>query len=56
MAETEALQRMIDELRHMRESCEPKRNSNMRYLKYSTAVSALMWIIEDLRKEERATT
>ena len=45
------LQDMIDHLRHMREQCEPKSNQNPRYLKYSNAVSALRWIIDDLARE-----
>ncbi len=43
---------MIDELRRMRERCEPKSNQNPRYLRYSNAVSALLWIIADLEKEQ----
>jgi len=39
-------------LEHQRESCEPKLNRNPRYLRYSNAVSALRWIIDDLRREE----
>ena len=39
---------MIDEPRRMRERCEPKSNQNPRYLRYSNAVSALLWIIDDL--------
>jgi hypothetical protein len=46
------LQAMIDELRRLRNSCEPKSNQNPRYLRYSNAVSALLWIIDDLRAEE----
>ncbi|WBC02837.1 MULTISPECIES: hypothetical protein [unclassified Micromonospora] len=38
----------------MRLQCEPKSNQNPRYLRYSAAVSALRWIIDDLAKE--ATT
>jgi hypothetical protein len=46
------LQQMIDELRRMREHCEPKSNQNPRYLRYSNAISALRWIIDDLAKEQ----
>ena len=46
------LEQMIDALRRQRESCEPKSNQNPRYLRYSNAVSALRWIIEDIRREE----
>ena len=45
--ETERLQRMIDDLRRMREHCEPESNQNPMYLHYSNAVSALKWIIEN---------
>lgn len=48
MTDVEKLQAMIDELRRQRERCEPKSNTNTRYLKYSTAVSNLLWLIEDL--------
>jgi len=52
MSDTERLRQMIDELRRLRNSCEPKSNQNPRYLKYSNAVSALLWIIDDLHREE----
>jgi hypothetical protein len=52
MSDTERLQRMIDELRRLRNKCEPKNNQNPRYLRYSNAVSALLWIIDDLQAEE----
>lgn len=42
---------MIDDLRRQRDACDPKANSNPRYLKYSNAISALKWIIEDLKPE-----
>jgi hypothetical protein len=51
MSDGERLQRMIDELRQMREQCEPKSNQNARYLRYSNAVTSLRWIIDDLSKE-----
>ncbi|MEU8118694.1 hypothetical protein AB0C21_08280 [Spirillospora sp. NPDC049024] len=51
MADLERLQSMIDELRRMREECEPRSNQNPRYLRYSNAVSALRWILDDLAKE-----
>ncbi|MGN9915839.1 hypothetical protein [Micromonospora palomenae] len=51
MTQEDRLQRMIEELRRMREQCEPKSNQNPRYLRYSNAVSALRWIIDDLAKE-----
>lgn len=53
MTDTDRLQGMTDELRRMREHCEPKSNQNPRYLRYSNAVSALRWIIDDLAKEDR---
>lgn len=54
MTDEDRLQQMIEELRRMRERCEPKSTQNPRYLRYSNAVSALRWIIDDLSKE-RAT-
>ena len=55
MNHEDRLQQMIEELRRMREQCEPKSNQNPRYLRYSNAVSALRWIIDDLAKEPPAT-
>lgn len=52
MTDAERLQQMIDELRRMREGCEPKSNQNPRYLRYSNAVSAMRWIINDLAEEQ----
>ena len=52
MNKIDELQRMIDALRRQREDCEPKSNENPRYLRYSNAVSALKWIIEDHRDED----
>ena len=49
--EVTAMQRMIDDLRTMRLQCEPKSNSNPRYLRYSNAISALKWLIEDVQAE-----
>ena len=43
---------MVDALRRQRNDCEPKSNQNPRYLRYSNAVSALLWLIDDLRTEE----
>jgi hypothetical protein len=54
MTDAERLHEMINELRRMREQREPKSNQNPRYLRYSNAVSALRWIIDDLAKENRA--
>jgi len=42
---------MIDDLRRLRNECEPKSNQNPRYLRYSNAVSSLL-IISDLQAEE----
>ena len=39
---------MVDDLRSMRENCEPKRPENTRYHRYSLAISALTWLINDL--------
>jgi hypothetical protein len=52
MTDIERLQRMIDDLRRLRNSCEPKSNQNPRYLRYSNAVSNLLWIISNLQSEE----
>ncbi|MFI9388944.1 hypothetical protein [Kutzneria sp. NPDC052558] len=54
MTDTDRLREMIDELRRMREQCEPKSNQNPRYLRYSNAVSALRWLIDDLTTERDA--
>jgi len=48
----EELERMIDSLRRQRDSCEPKSNTNPRYLRYSNAISNLKWLIDDLREEK----
>lgn len=48
------LRGMIDELRRMRSGCEPKTNQNPRYLRYSNAVPALLWIVDDPRAEQLA--
>jgi hypothetical protein len=54
MTDIERLQGMIGELRRQRNRCEPKANTNTRYLKYSTAVLAINWVITDLQAEEAA--
>lgn len=46
MSQTEALNRMIDVLKSMRDKCEPKANTNPVYLHYSGAISNLKWLIE----------
>ena len=46
------LQRMVDDLRAMRDKCEPKEAANKRYNSYSRAVSSINWIISDLQAEE----
>lgn len=48
----EELERTVELLRRQRNACEPKSNQNPRYLRYSNAVSAILWIIEDLRHDE----
>ena len=55
MTDIDRLRGMVDELRRLRNSCEPKSNQNPRYLRYSNAVSALLWIIDDLQAEEAQT-
>ena len=52
MDKVRELERMTDALRRQRESCEPESNQNPRYLRYSNAVSALRWIIDDIRRED----
>lgn len=52
MSKIDELHQMIDALRLQREDCEPKSNANPRYLHYSNAVSALLWLIDDLRAEQ----
>ena len=52
MDKVRQLEQMIDDLRRQREGCEPKSNQNPRYLRYSNAVSALRWIIDDIRRED----
>jgi hypothetical protein len=54
MTDIERLQTMIDDLRRLRSSCEPKSNQNPRYLRYSNTVSTLLWIIDDLQAERAA--
>lgn len=48
------LRRMIEEIRTLRNACEPKSNTNPRYLRYSNAVSALRWITDDIITDEAA--
>lgn len=55
MTDIERLQRMIDELRKQRNSCEPKNSGNKRYLSYSNAISGIHWVIHDLQAEEALT-
>jgi hypothetical protein len=56
MADIEQLQGIIDDLRRLRTSCEPKSKPEPRYLRYSTAVSNLLWILSDLQAEEPRAT
>ena len=49
------LERMIEYLRCHREGCEPQSNQNPRYLRYSNAVSALRWIVDDVRREHSSS-
>jgi hypothetical protein len=46
------LRAMIDELRRIRESCEPKVNTNPRYHALSAAVSQLNRAIVDIEANE----
>jgi hypothetical protein len=52
MTDTELLERMVEDLRRVRDTCEPKANTNPRYLRLSNAVSNINWVIDDLRAEE----
>jgi hypothetical protein len=52
MTDEQRLQQMVDELRRIGERCEPKSNQNPRYLRYSNAVSALRWVLDDLASED----
>lgn len=52
MSDVARLEEMIEELRRLRNGCEPRNNQNPRYLRYSNAVSALLWIIGDLLAED----
>ena len=54
MTDIDRLQGMIDELRRLRNSCEPKSNQNPRYLRYTNAVSALLW--DDRRSPGRGSS
>lgn len=54
MDEVAKLEQMIDELRRQREQCHPKTPENTRYHRYSMAVSALRWLVEDLHQEARS--
>lgn len=51
MTEIEEFNRMIDQLRRMRESCEPKNPANKRYHSYSAAISNLKWLVDDYLAE-----
>jgi hypothetical protein len=55
MTNIDRLQDMIDELRRLRNGCDPKSNQNPRYLRHSNAISPLLWIVDDLRAEEAQT-
>jgi hypothetical protein len=52
MTDVERLQQKIEEIRRIRNKCEPKNNQNPRYLRLSNAVSALLRVIEDLQHED----
>jgi hypothetical protein len=54
MDKVRELEQMIDALRRQRDHCEPKSSQNSRYLRYCNAVSALRWIVDDIRREEDA--
>ena len=46
------LNAMVEELRRMRNGCEPKNQHNPRYHAYSMAVSSLNRVIGDIRQED----
>jgi hypothetical protein len=52
MTDIERLKQMVKDLRQLRDKCEPKSNANPRYHRYSNAVSAISWVIADIRAEE----
>jgi hypothetical protein len=52
MSDIERLRRMIEDIRSLRDKCEPKNNQNPRYHRYSLAVSSLLWVVSDLQAEE----
>jgi hypothetical protein len=51
MTDTDRQREMIDELRRTRERRQPKSNQNLRYLRYSNAVSTRRWITNLLASE-----
>jgi hypothetical protein len=54
-SDAERLDQLVEELRSLRNrTCEPKSNANQRYLRLSNAVSALLWVADDLRREDGA--
>lgn len=55
VTDIEELQAMIDRLRSLRDLCEPKNSANLRYHRYSMAVSSLQWVIKDLQAEAART-
>ncbi|GAA2760073.1 hypothetical protein [Actinopolymorpha rutila] len=52
MTDVERLQRMVADLRAMRDQCEPKSREDQRYFHFSNAASQLLWLIGDLQAEE----
>ncbi len=53
-SDADRLDKLVQELRALRNrTCEPKTNANQRYLRLSNAVSALLWVADDLRGEEK---
>lgn len=46
------LKAIIDDLRRIRETCEPKRNDNPRYHAISAAISQINRAIADMRADE----
>jgi hypothetical protein len=51
-AETAQLESIADEIRRIRaKTCEPKTNSNPRYLALSNAVSGITKAVADMRSE-----
>lgn len=54
MGEIEQLERMIEQLEAMRDTCEHKTNDNARYQGFSAAINGLNQVIADFRRQEES--